>query len=162
MDRRGVHLLRDLLFQCRVYHSVLVGHNVEVWLLPPCRGREQGFNLIRTADLALGRKDEMFFLRRQVLREVLCNSLVCEHYETACIRTKLRVAGSRRILAVLADHRLSLVGSECCYIDETGDLWIIPGFGNHSSPVGMSDEKHAAVLKCQQRALPWPHLRRVW
>ena len=149
MDRRGVHLLREFLFQFRVDHSVLVSHYVEVRLMLPSGRRNLGAHLIRTTDLALGRNDGVFLLLSGPERIPLqlpglsASGSRLHQDEIPCRRQSEDIGCSGRPPIVP-------VGSECCYTDETGDLWIISGFRNHSSTVGMSDEKHGAVLKCQR------------
>src|SRR2546425_5420268 len=54
---------------------------------------------------------------------------------------------ARRWILDKRGHGLALVGGKGCDIHKPRDLWIVAGFGDHRSSVGVADEKHRAVLR---------------
>ncbi len=54
---------------------------------------------------------------------------------------------ARRWILDKCGHGLALVGSKGCDIDKPRDLWIVAGFGDHRSSVGVADEHHRAALR---------------
>src|SRR5713226_3745005 len=52
----------------------------------------------------------------------------------------------RRWILDKRGHGLALVGGKGCNIHQPHDLWIVAGFGDHRSSVGVADENHRAVL----------------
>src|SRR6266446_5367476 len=54
---------------------------------------------------------------------------------------------ARRWILDKCGHRLALVGGKGCDIHKPCDLWIVAGFGDHRSSIGVAYENHRAVLR---------------
>src|SRR5271170_5082805 len=96
---------------------------------------------------SLGCEYETLFLRGEVLREILHDTLGGQEQEAVGDRLNLTEKWGGRKLLRHAAKGLTFVGSEGGYINQACHFRIVPSFGDDGAAVGMANQQYGAVLR---------------
>src|SRR6266849_1297947 len=148
LNDRSTRALGHGTLGIRWNHLVLGGDQVPARLGPPRGFADRAANGAHAPrNLGVSHKRGFFWVhvgceRGWKLRLVEEQKAVLRGQYRRCGRAGRRIFNKR-------PHRLALVWSKGSDVYEGGNLWMVPGFRDYRSPVGMANENCRSVLRCK-------------